>query len=224
MVDSEETCDSAVIAAEALLDALGIRYNVKAPKKRTPFSESFKILGVELTIKVVVLSVADHYGIQGSRLLKVTAGCKPAWLFTDAAVEADTNGKGRIIMGGLIYESTSVKPVVFLYTALRSSIGQTWAADAPSQPICQAETCAVTAAMMLWSRRLEDRKVVDAVDIVGTQMALIRMVSNVPSIASMLKTNFGYNFRYKLHCWYSWTPSASNPADAPSRLDTKELA
>eukprot|EP00971_Amphidinium_carterae_P020973 413930-Amphidinium_carterae.1 len=64
MVDSEETCDRAVFAAEVLLDALGLSYSVKAAKL-CPFSESFKILdlGAELTLNVLV---ADHYAVQVS--------------------------------------------------------------------------------------------------------------------------------------------------------------
>eukprot|EP00971_Amphidinium_carterae_P234043 4644429-Amphidinium_carterae.1 len=96
-------------------------------------------------------------------MVKVSVDCKPPWVFTDAAVKDEENSDTkRITIGGLLYEPTSLKPASYFSEVLPSSFGQSWALDAPSQPICQAETFAVIAAKMLWSKRLADRRAIFA--------------------------------------------------------------
>eukprot|EP00971_Amphidinium_carterae_P198220 3933975-Amphidinium_carterae.1 len=50
------------------------------------------------------------------------------------------------------------------------------------------------------------------------------MASSTPSMSHLLKLVFALDFEHKLTSWYCWVPSESNPADAPSRLQTSELA
>eukprot|EP00971_Amphidinium_carterae_P166731 3304185-Amphidinium_carterae.1 len=305
IVDRDCTCESAAFTAEGLLEVLGIRYSTKA-SKRLPFSESFRILGVELTFNVLMaggfvirvtnteertaelksdlmktlssgelspseasrlrgrlgffitslfsragalflralelraasdrrgdrsLSADERFALKAAlallslppRTVTVRPGPRPPWVFTDAAVEVAASGPPLATIGGLLYEPSSLSPAAFFSAPVPHEVTELWEADAPAQPICQAETFAVVVSKFLWGDRLAERKAIFGVDNVGTQMAMIRMASPVKSISDLLKVTFALDFKHRCTSWYCWVPSVSNPADNPSRLQVSEL-
>eukprot|EP00971_Amphidinium_carterae_P351243 6492001-Amphidinium_carterae.1 len=94
------------------------------------------------------------------RLIAVAVGPKPPWIFADAAVEDADTGKQSASIGGVLFESGSQSLVSFFSSVVPDGVMEKWRRDAPTQPICQAETFAVLVGKLLWKENVTKKKVI----------------------------------------------------------------
>jgi hypothetical protein len=95
-----------------------------------------------------------------------------------------------------------------------------WASNGRRQLVTEAELLPVLLARRQWQRILIGRKVIFFVDSEPAKFCLIRGTSHSPHCANLVRAILLTDASLLMWPWYTRVPSASNPADAPSRLDT----
>ncbi len=89
--------------------------------------------------------------------------------------------------------------------------------------VTQSELMPVLVSRLTWSHHLSGRDVILFIDNEGAREALvhgnIRSLANMGLLSQVTKAEVFLNSR----TWFARVPSESNPADAPSRLDFKQL-
>ena len=103
-----------------------------------------------------------------------------------------------------------------LVASWRSYVGQ-------RQVIGQAEIFPALVARLTWIRRLEGRRCIYFIDNDSARVALVKQYSPVLSSLRILIQCTTLDALHLMVPWYARVPTASNPADGPSRLDDKDL-
>eukprot|EP00971_Amphidinium_carterae_P247960 4923712-Amphidinium_carterae.1 len=200
---------SALWSRSGVLFLRALELRAAGPAQQTQLSshEKFAIQAARRVLEMPPRAVAVKYDRA------------PAWVFTDAAAEAvEGSAIQKVSIGGVLYLPGEVKPARYFSHCLQESLVRRWTGVGQKQVITQAEVFAVVAAKQLWgSECLQSACCIFGVDNVGAQQALIRMASGTPTMASLLKASFCLDRASMIACWYTWVPSKSNPADAPSR-------
>ena len=91
------------------------------------------------------------------------------------------------------------------------------------QVIAQAELPPVVVATLIWREQLKDLAVITFVDNESAKHALISGYSPIRASLGILNVSAELDAGLALHQWVTRVPSASNPADAPSRLEFAHL-
>ena len=94
-----------------------------------------------------------------------------------------------------------------------------WATKGKKQVIGQAELAPVLVAKTLWAPDLLDVALLAFVDNEAAKLSLVSGVSPTPASEAILCASALCDAHLGTHQWVSRVPSASNPADAPSRLE-----
>ena len=138
-------------------------------------------------------------------------------IYTDACFEPRLAG-----LGGVAYERNAV-PLGFFSHSLDASVVEQIKQPGQENVIAELEALALMAGVKVWLPGLVDIQVVLFCDNDSVLASLIKLGSKndfVCAIASLL-ADFEAGSRISL--WFERVPSASNPADAPSRLDANCL-
>ena len=138
-------------------------------------------------------------------------------VFTDAASEADSNTCGGIFIdsstGTREYFSADIGPLLI----------KEWRSSGQIQIIGQAELYPVWIARRIWDARLRGRRVIFFIDNNGAKDSIIRGSSDSESADWLVRAILTLECDQHSCSWYARVPTASNPADKPSRLDISEL-
>ena len=95
-----------------------------------------------------------------------------------------------------------------------------------TQVIGQAEICPMVVARYTWSKYLQGRRVIYFIDNDSARLACIKSYSPVVSSLNLIMQGLLWDSKFESSAWFGRVPTASNPADDPSRMDStlvKEL-
>lgn len=149
------------------------------------------------------------------RLIDLNDKRKPVLVFTDGACEG--SGFSEVTVGGLLIDLEYGDRECF-GCRVDDCIVEAWTGGCPSQTIGQAELLPIALARQQWTQRLQGRKVLYCVDNDSARDAMVK--GDSPSAASSQIIDAFYRMEFLRPCWpwFLRVASASNPADAPSRL------
>ena len=135
----------------------------------------------------------------------------PILIFTDAAFE-----KGQATIGAAVIDTLG-GPADIYDGKLPGELVASWQRYADEQIICQAELAAAVSIRYRLRKRLAGRKCIYFIDNESARFALIRAVSGVPSMQVLASLFHVWDEDHPHYAWVERVPSASNPADLPSR-------
>ncbi len=141
---------------------------------------------------------------------------KPSVLiFTDGAFEPDE--KFVASMGAVMFDTASGHSE-FFEEQIASTLVRQWQADGTENVIAQAELLPVVVSRHLWSSTINDSRCFFMIDNDGVRAALINSSSSSLMNRFLLTKIAEQEQELTSFPWYARVPSASNLADAPSRL------
>ena len=146
-----------------------------------------------------------------------TPASKAYNVFTDGSFEA---GVGRV--GGVLCSPTGTVTEWFQAT-VPSDMVQSWLQEGTSHSIMQCELLAVAVAAALWGAAMTDWPVTWWIDNNAALHSLIAAKGYPDSNYRLVQTVLHCEQEFLLQSWISRVPSASNPADAPSRGERAEF-
>ena len=138
----------------------------------------------------------------------------PLLFFTDGALEEnDSCGTvGAMMVDGEVAEHFGRKVPGRMMEALQRET---------KRIIAVLEIMPVTLAFKLWQKRLEHRRVFVFVDNDAARASLIKMSTEVAAMKVMLLRLAELLAEVPCFPWFARVASASNPGDAPSRLERR---
>ena len=171
--------------------------------------------GVEGDIGRALKWIADYIVTAVPRAIRLRKTEPPVMVFTDGAWEALTATIGAIIF------VPGERSLVF-GEVVPESIRQSWAGDADLQVIGQAELLPIFAAKQKWAAALSRRRAIYFVEKGSARHACIRLYSPIEASSNIFWAIAEQDLQAQASSWYARVPSASNPADDPSRLRCEE--
>ena len=172
-------------------------------------------LDSELKASLVVLKDRVSRGLP----LELTAQTElPLLVFTDGAIEADSN-TGSV--GGILYNDVG-EPMRFISESIPPVMLSLLHEEA-TNPIYLIELVAAYLSVFLWGGRHPARYVVAYIDNEASRLALIKAYSSTAlgNVIVQMFVNLEDDSKWKL--WFGRVGSHSNPADDPSQLQCEEL-
>ena len=155
--------------------------------------------------------------IQAATPLELSAqSADTFFIFTDGAFE---DGKGSI--GGILYDASG-KPLDFFALELEPEAMEPFLADSRN-PIYELELLPVAISFWLWAKRLKHKQLVCYLDNDAARAALIRGTGGTILADNIVHHAMLYETEQALLSWFARVPSASNPADDPSRMQFEHL-
>ncbi|CAE7654031.1 unnamed protein product [Symbiodinium sp. CCMP2592] len=150
------------------------------------------------------------------RIVPACVGSRRSVIFTDGAYEP-TNETHPATVGGVLYHfDNGAWCTFFLACAIPLSVVQSWEALGKRHLIGPVEMYAVVCAREAWSKHLNMQRVTMYVDHSGVLASLVKGSSKDPLWRQLLLIFESCDAEAMLP-WFSRVPSASNPADPPSR-------
>ncbi|CAE7218164.1 unnamed protein product [Symbiodinium sp. CCMP2592] len=150
------------------------------------------------------------------RIVPACVGSRRSVIFTDGAYEP-TNGSYPATVGGVLYHYDSgAWCTSYFACAIPLSVVQSWEALGKRHLIGPVEMYAVVCAREAWSKHLNMQRVTMYVDHSGVLASLVKGSSKNPLWRQLLLIFESCDAEAMLP-WFSRVPSASNPADPPSR-------
>lgn len=133
------------------------------------------------------------------------------FLFTDGAFE---RGSGSV--GAILYNNVGCAVGAFGSTVPQTLLNRLLAYS--KNPIYELELLPVLLSFRAWGHLLRQGQVVSYVDNEAAKSSLIRSSGATEVAESIVEAVRLLEDGLQLRCWFSRVPSASNPADDPSRL------
>ncbi|CAE6967752.1 unnamed protein product [Symbiodinium sp. CCMP2592] len=150
------------------------------------------------------------------RIVPACVGSRRSVIFTDGAYEP-TNGSYPATVGGVLYHyDNGAWCTSYFACAIPLSVVQSWEALGKRHLIGPVEMYAVVCAREAWSKHLNMQRVTMYVDHSGVLASLVKGSSKDPLWRQLLLIFESCDAEAMLP-WFSRVPSASNPADPPSR-------
>ncbi|CAE7351316.1 unnamed protein product [Symbiodinium sp. CCMP2592] len=150
------------------------------------------------------------------RIVPACVGSRRSVIFTDGAYEP-TNETHPATVGGVLYHFDNGAWCTFFFAcAIPLSVVQSWEALGKRHLIGPVEMYAVVCAREAWSKHLNMQRVTMYVDHSGVLASLVKGSSKHPLWRQLLLIFESCDAEAMLP-WFSRVPSASNPADPPSR-------
>ncbi|CAE7733672.1 unnamed protein product [Symbiodinium sp. CCMP2592] len=150
------------------------------------------------------------------RIVPACVGSRRSVIFTDGAYEP-TNGSYPATVGGVLYHYDSgAWCTSYFACAIPLSVVRSWEALGKRHLIGPVEMYAVVCAREAWSKHLNMQRVTMYVDHSGVLASLVKGSSKDPLWRQLLLIFESCDAEAMLP-WFSRVPSASNPADPPSR-------
>ena len=138
-------------------------------------------------------------------------------LYTDASLDSDCGG-----LGAILYSSSSL---CLRWFSEHVELSHVEALKDPSKEgfIYELETFAAVQGLVNLCAPIKDADVILYVDNEAALGALIKCRSGSPVVSALLRDLCNFEDRSGNCVWFERIPSASNPADAPSRFDVNGL-
>ncbi|CAE7763142.1 unnamed protein product [Symbiodinium sp. CCMP2592] len=150
------------------------------------------------------------------RIVPACVGSRRSVIFTDGAYEP-TNETHPATVGGVLYHFDNGAWCTFFFAcAIPLSVVQSWEALGKRHLIGPVEMYAVVCAREAWAKHLDMQRVTMYVDHSGVLASLVKGSSKDPLWRQLLLIFESCDAEAMLP-WFSRVPSASNPADPPSR-------
>ena len=148
---------------------------------------------------------------------------EPVVLFVDGACEGETEVVASV--GAVLFDAArpDIGPVYF-GTRVGDPVVKLWSRFGKQQLIGQAEPSPVLLAKTTWHERFVDRMNITFIDNNSAMFGLIRGFSPVLDSASLIHETWLMDSQLGTASWYARVPTASNIADAPSRLDFSAIS
>ena len=148
---------------------------------------------------------------------------EPILLFVDGACEGETEVVASV--GAVLFDTArpDLGPLYF-GTRVGEPVVKLWSRFGKQQLIGQAELLPVLLAKTTWPERFVDRMNITFIDNNSAMFGLIRGYSPVLDSASLINESWLMDAQLGTASWYARVPTASNIADAPSRLDFSEIS
>ena len=140
----------------------------------------------------------------------------PVLIFTDASAEGEDFSK--VGVGAIMYDPAD-GAIEFFSGVVDLPLVNSWRRNGQRQVIGQAELFPVLMSKAVWASRLKDRLNLTFIDNMSAMDALIKGLSNHDTSLNMVADTWAADSALQASSWYDRVPSASNPADAPSRGD-----
>ena len=133
----------------------------------------------------------------------------PVLLFSDASDENWGIG------GVLVDPWLNLK--LFFADHVPQNVVQVWRSKGAEEIIAQAEAFAALTCFATWGDRLQHRRVIHFFDNVAAESAFVSLSSRSPAMEDCVRVLARYLDETDALVWFCRCPSASNPADGPSR-------
>ncbi|CAE7361058.1 unnamed protein product [Symbiodinium sp. CCMP2592] len=150
------------------------------------------------------------------RVVPCSVPPKPILVFTDGASEGSTH-----TVGGIIFDPREQQPKYFACHVC-DSVVSTWSRDL-QHIIGPVEAYAVLTARKVFHQSLSGRYCVYFIDNDGVLLSYIKGTSSSKPMRDILLMWESLEMHAHTWAWWARVPSASNPADAPSRGELDEL-
>ena len=138
-------------------------------------------------------------------------------IYTDACFETRLAG-----VGGVAYDGNAV-PLGFFSHSLDAGMVEQIKQPGQENVIAELEALALLAGVKVWLHGLSDLQVVLFCDNDSVLASLIKLGSNNSFVCAIASLIADFEAESRISLWFERVPSASNPADAPSRLDKSGL-
>ena len=159
--------------------------------------------------------------ISDSKPLTITRSILRAWIvFTDGAVEGPEVDKVGSV-GGVVFSPCGVCMKFFGGLIPREIMSKLLATS--RNPIYEVEVIPIYIAAHLWAEDFKESQVVWYTDNEATRAAFIKAYGATKIADAFVSAFAKIEMCCQLKSWVARVPSASNPSDAPSRLDDSEM-
>ena len=149
--------------------------------------------------------------------LEITAQATDTfYIFTDGAFEGQSGS-----IGGVLFDQLG-NPLEF-FAAVLSEESMTPFLAQSRNPIYELELLPIAVAFYLWAKRLRHKQLMCYLDNDAARAALIKGRGNTSLADNIVHHAMVYETEHALLSWYARVPTASNPADDPSRLRFEHL-
>ena len=138
-------------------------------------------------------------------------------IYTDACFETRLAG-----LGGVAYDGNAV-PLGFFSHSLDASVVEQIKQPGQENVIAELEALALMAGVKVWLQALVDLQVVLFCDNDSVLASLIKLGPKNDFVCAIASLIADFEAESHISLWFERVPSASNPADAPSRLDKNGL-
>ena len=142
----------------------------------------------------------------------------PVIVFTDGAFEGQDVGRPVGSVGGILLD-----PVDSYFGFFRAEVPADmidgFMRSGAQTVIYELEVLPAVVVRRLWAARLAERPVLAFVDNEGARAALIAGYSSNSAACALASLASAADVQLGARTWYERVPSASNPADAPSRME-----
>ena len=141
------------------------------------------------------------------------------FVFSDGAFEESSKHPGTV--GGVLYSEVGV-PLAFFSEIVPQKLIDRYLENSRN-PIYSVQLLGALVSILLWAKLFPHRYVVSYLDNEAARAALIKAWSQVDDANRIIKLYVNEEVRFFWKPWFGRVPTHSNPADAPSRLDTSDL-
>jgi hypothetical protein len=195
---------------------------VAAPLCRFLSSWSSKGIDRKVTPELMVLLEYSLAALKAAkpRVVCCSAASEPVIVFIDGACEPEGTSIGAIMF------CPGVQPQAFGAILDEETVCSWKSTTDQTQVIGQAEICPMVVARYTWSKYLQGRRVIYFIDNDSARLACIKSYSPVVSSLNLIMQGLLWDSKFESSAWFGRVPTASNPADDPSRMDStlvKEL-
>ena len=149
------------------------------------------------------------------RAIQAWNDCPPLLLFTDGAVEENSN----LVTHGAVLIDPWKQRSLFFGDHVPEPFVNLWKSSGKRQVIAQAEILPVLVSKDTWKDHLFGRSILWFLDNDAARAALIRNFSPVMDNFFVLQLNSKMDTSIRARNWYNRVPSTSNPSDDASRLE-----
>ena len=143
----------------------------------------------------------------------------PVVIFTDGACKGE--GFKDVTVGGVMFAPSGRCEAFEM--RVPEQVARRWPSGKAGQSIGQAELYPVAVAKATWRQYIEGRQVIYFIDNDSARFALIRHYSPHEASADIIWQAAAMDIEARSSSWYARVASASNVADAPSRLRIEEV-
>ena len=134
-------------------------------------------------------------------------------IFTDGSWENGIGGLGAVVLDPL----TSTRLVI--QDTVDQRLLDLWRSNVGEQLICQIELLAVVLIRWEIQNLFPGRRVMIFIDNNSSRLALLKGTSKSPSMHVLIDAFYAAETKHPMLWWLERIPSASNPADEPSRME-----
>ena len=159
----------------------------------------------------------EHFRARCPRRINVFDDRPPVCVFTDGAVESEDCGK-RVTIGGVLFDPLCLSAPEYFAEQVAGDVVKDWCAAGVRHPVYLAELLPLAVAAATWQLRLAGRRAFFFLDNDAARSAAIRGFSLSPVAARLVTGLWAEITKAGAYVWFARVASASNPADAPSRL------